>query len=656
MKGIILAGIFVAAVIFVFAPLGAGAQPADEEAMEEAIEQATEPVTEPAPQLDVEKVTTSWNLTFLYENRDEGTLEFDRLKQDAENINQTYRPAFEELDGTVLLGYLEDEKNLSISIDLLSSYVYAENSLNVNDEFFETFISEIQTFYADYYRITAFAEIKLKSLSKEEWEELFGQEPGLEKYRTYLENTYIRYADHRPRNETHAAFIAEIADQRMKLETEANKEITNNVTVAGNITLTDGQEYPIDAQSYYKLLATDQDRENRKTCYDKRFYHLKNESDKMAALYLDKAKKDDLIDRELNYSDAYAAKMFESYLSEDQIEDMNSVFKERKGAFVGYHEFRRAKMGVDRLMPYDLQLQLMDDPDEIYNYTDTLAEVEASYVGMDPIFGEIFIKTVTGDLIDVYPDQENGKQPGGYCMSLFPLKLPGMIFLNYDGLIDDKKTVTHEMGHAINFYLMANAVDYVYCGGEEYEMEIPSTFNEELFVDYVLENYDRDIAVAVLDQHIRGYDNYFTFQPMITEFEHNAHILCDGKDEVSGAELNALWTDLYKEYRDENIGYYDEDSAEWTYISHIYFTNNYYTFSYSLSKAITLSLFKKYKENPEDFNERYVGYLSAGTTMTPPEKLEKYFGIEINRTLFEDAMDVVEMRVNQLQELDEAGR
>mgnify|MGYP001299957914 FL=1 len=656
MKGIILAGIFVAAVIFVFAPLGAGAQPADEEAMEEAIEQATEPVTEPAPQLDVEKVTTSWNLTFLYENRDEGTLEFDRLKQDAENINQTYRPAFEELDGTVLLGYLEDEKNLSVSIDLLSSYVYAENSLNVNDEFFETFISEIQTFYADYYRITAFAEIKLKSLSKEEWEELFGQEPGLEKYRTYLENTYIRYADHRPRNETHAAFIAEIADQRMKLETEANKEITNNVTVAGNITLTDGQEYPIDAQSYYKLLATDQDRENRKTCYDKRFYHLKNESDKMAALYLDKAKKDDLIDRELNYSDAYAAKMFESYLSEDQIEDMNSVFKERKGAFVGYHEFRRAKMGVDRLMPYDLQLQLMDDPDEIYNYTDTLAEVEASYVGMDPIFGEIFIKTVTGDLIDVYPDQENGKQPGGYCMSLFPLKLPGMIFLNYDGLIDDKKTVTHEMGHAINFYLMANAVDYVYCGGEEYEMEIPSTFNEELFVDYVLENYDRDIAVAVLDQHIRGYDNYFTFQPMITEFEHNAHILCDGKDEVSGAELNALWTDLYKEYRDENIGYYDEDSAEWTYISHIYFTNNYYTFSYSLSKAITLSLFKKYKENPEDFNERYVGYLSAGTTMTPPEKLEKYFGIEINRTLFEDAMDVVEMRVNQLQELDEAGR
>lgn len=40
------------------------------------------------------------------------------------------------------------------------------------------------------------------------------------------------------------------------------------------------------------------------------------------------------------------------------------------------------------------------------------------------------------------------------------------------------------MGHAINFYLMGESVDFLYCGGTEYEMEIPSTFNEELFVDY----------------------------------------------------------------------------------------------------------------------------------------------------------------------------
>jgi oligoendopeptidase F len=66
---------------------------------------------------------------------------------------------------------------------------------------------------------------------------------------------------------------------------------------------------------------------------------------------------------------------------------------------------------------------------------------------------------------------------------------------------------------------------------------------------------------------------------------------------------------------------------------------------------VTLSLFKKFKENQEEFNKNYVAYLSAGATMTPPEKLKRFFGIEIDRKLFEDAMDVVQMRVLQLEEL-----
>ena len=60
-------------------------------------------------------------------------------------------------------------------------------------------------------------------------------------------------------------------------------------------------------------------------------------------------------------------------------------------------------------------------------------------------------------------------------------------------------------------------------------------------------------------------------------------------------------------------------------------TNNYYTFNYAVSKAITLALFKQYKEDPKTFNKNYVAYLSASSTMPPEEKLKKYFGIEINR-------------------------
>ena len=38
--------------------------------------------------------------------------------------------------------------------------------------------------------------------------------------------------------------------------------------------------------------------------------------------------------------------------------------------------------------------------------------------------------------------------------------------------------------------------------------------------------------------------------------------------------------------------------------------------------------------------------------MSPGEKLKKYFGIEINKKLFEDAMDVVQLRIQELNKLE----
>jgi oligoendopeptidase F len=605
-----------------------------------------------AQSLDVGKVTTSWNLSFLYNDTDDAKAEYQRLELAFEQINLSFRPEFNNLTGTVLLDYIQSDENISKSLSVLYAYASAQNSLNVNDEFYQSFLSDVQNLTTAYIKATSFADVMLKSLPKSEWDRLFSEEPRLEKYRPYLEAGYIRYVDHRPKNETHAAYLADLSNQLMKLDTQAGRLITNNVTQAGNITLGNGQQFAVNSSSYYDLLRTNIDRNDRKKCYDQRYHHLFNESGEMGDVYVNKSKLDDEYARELNFSDAYDAVMFDSYLNASQIDDMNRVFKDRKGDFDGYYEFRRARMGLDRLAPYDLFLQLMKNPDNKTSYTDALKEIEASLARMDPAFDEAFRKTVTSNSVDVYPNPDHGKQSIQYAQDLCALKRPALVFLNYNGLIDDKSTIAHEMGHAIDFYLMGQSVDYLYCGGTTYEMEIPSTFNEELFVDYAIENYDRDTAIAVLANHVSGYANLFTFQTMITEFEHKAHQLVSQKGNVSGSDMNALWASLENDYKSDKVDYYPESEPKWTYVSHIYFPNNYYTFNYALSEAITLSLFKMYKEDPEEFNKNYVAYLSAGTTMTPPEKLKKYFGLEINRKLFEDAMDIVKLRVNQLEELD----
>ena len=589
--------------------------------------------------LNPDKVTTKWNDSYLFSSREDALKELEALKKRSEEINETFRPEFENLSGPVLLDYLETDKEFSKSLEVLYIYAYTQNSKNMNDEFFASLLADSQDLVTKYRKSNSFATLKLTSLNKEEWDRLISEEPKLEVYRPYFEATYMRFAEHRPMNESQVTYLADLENQRMKLETKALSEITNNVTMAGNITLENGEEFQVNSQSYNILLSTDKNQEDRKRGYEKRFYHLINESDSMASIYSEKARLDDLVARQLNYTDYYNSSLYGLYLTQAQIDDMNTVFKERKGVFENYNEFRRKKLGVERLKPYDLMLQLTDKPSKNYTYIESLQEIQKSYSGMDPIFNEIFLKTVTGNFIDVYPDPEHGKQPGGYSYGLCALKAPTLIFINYNGLINDQKTLTHELGHNANSYLMGNSVDYLYCSEQIYEAEVPSTFNEELFVDHVVENSDRDTAIMVLADHIGDYQNYFTRQPLITEFEYKAHQMCAEKGTVSGAELNALWTDLSKEYRSDSVEYYTEDSGEWDYINHIYFTNNYYTFNYAVSKAITLALFKQYKEDPKTFNKNYIAYLSAGSTMPPEEKLKKYFGIEINRQLFEDAME-----------------
>ena len=618
----------------------------------EKVEESSESTGEyTVEELNPAKVTTEWNDSYLFSSREDALQELERLKKRLQEINETLRPQFENLSGKAVLDYLEAEKDYSKSLEVLYTYAYTQLSKNVNDSFFISLVGNAQDLFTEFRKATAFATVKLTSLDKEEWDRLFSEEAGLEPYRAYLEANYMRFAEHRPMNESQAMQLAELENQRMKLETEALSQITNKVTMAGEITLENGEKFSVNSQSYSTLLSTDPSRENRKRCYDKRFYHLINESDSMASLYSKKSRLDDLFARELKYTDFYDYTLYKLYLTHAQIDEMNTVFKQRKGVFEDYNEFRRTKLGLETLKPYDLILQLTDQPGKKYDYTDALKEVQKSYSRMDPSFKEIFLKMVTGNFIDVYPDPEHGKQPGGYCTDSCALKAPPLIFINYDGLIRDQKTLTHELGHAVNFYLMGNSVDYLYCSGTIYEMEIPSTFNEELFVDHVVENSDKDTAVAVLSQQIDDYQNFFTRQPLITEFEYKAHRLCVEKEAVSGAELNAIWTSLSKEYRSPSVEYYDEDSAEWTYINHIYLTSNYYTFNYAVSKAITLALFKQYREGPAAFNKNYVAYLSAGSTMPPEEKLKKYFGVEINRQLFEDAMDVAESRIKELYKL-----
>ena len=114
--------------------------------------------------LNRSEITTSWDLSNLFKDKETATAEFEGLQNKSQEINATFRPLFKNLTGKALLEYIEANKNFSRNLSVVMAYAYAQNSLNVNDKFFEKFVSDVQNLYTEHAKATSFAEILLKSL------------------------------------------------------------------------------------------------------------------------------------------------------------------------------------------------------------------------------------------------------------------------------------------------------------------------------------------------------------------------------------------------------------------------------------------------------------------------------------------------------------
>lgn len=73
--------------------------------------------------LDPSKITTTWNLSFLYKDKNAAKAEYERLNSTVNEINRTYRPRFSNLTGTTLLDYIQSDENYSKSFNVLRAYI-----------------------------------------------------------------------------------------------------------------------------------------------------------------------------------------------------------------------------------------------------------------------------------------------------------------------------------------------------------------------------------------------------------------------------------------------------------------------------------------------------------------------------------------------------
>ncbi|MBR2790420.1 MAG: M3 family oligoendopeptidase [Eggerthellaceae bacterium] len=248
---------------------------------------------------------------------------------------------------------------------------------------------------------------------------------------------------------------------------------------------------------------------------------------------------------------------------------------------------------------------------------DILAQGQAFYDALSPETSEFFHMMREDELMDVLSTE--GKEGGGYQIS-FPLYGVPFIFANFNGTQGDVEVVTHEAGHAFEYWLNRDRIPAVYSAPTMEACEVHS-MSMEFFGWRNAEGFFGPDARKFMYSHLAGALTFIPYGTMVDHFQHSMY----EHPEFTPAERHAEWKRLLGIYQpwlklDGEIPFFSEGEG-WQKQAHIYEVPFYYI-DYCLAQTVALEFWAMIQKDPADAWAHYMAYTGQGGTRTFVELLE----------------------------------
>jgi oligoendopeptidase F len=395
------------------------------------------------------------------------------------------------------------------------------------------------------------------------------------------------------------------------------------------LTLTDGETVTLSYGQYRALLETNRRQEDRAAAY--RAFHraYAEHQNTYAALYNGVLQRDWFHARARGYTSTLEAALHGNNIPTSVVENLIGETKAGVDSLRRYHRLRRRVLGVDTYRLFDVFIPLVEY-DARYAYDEVGDWIVESVAPLGREYQGTVRRAFEGRWIDVF--ENAGKRSGAYSAPVYGSH-PYMM-LNYNETLDAVFTLAHEMGHSMHTVLSHEAQPFVYAGYTIFVAEVPSTLNEALFLDLMLERASRREERIVLLQHaIDSIASTFYTQVMFADFELQAHCLVEHDQPVTADTLNQIYTTLLREYYGDVIDEEEISRVTWARIPH-FFSTPYYVYQYATCFASTARLMQDLRSDDPVTRAyavaRYLSLLQAGGSDYPMNLLARA-GIDLSQ-------------------------
>lgn len=577
----------------------------------------------------------TWDLTSIFNSDDEWEKAFAEVKEKVNHLTKFMGHVGDSAE--TLLKALES--NLSVERRLEKVYVYAHQiyDQDTTNQKYAGFNARVQALWAQVSEATAYFQPEILDIPDDTLSDYLST-PSLKKYRHLFEVILAQKSHTLPADQE--ALLAGASDIFSASENTFGA-LDNSDLTFGNVHTESGEVVPL-TNGLYSLLLESQNRSLRKEAFETLYDSYIGLQNTFASTLSSHIKGHNFLAKVHHYQSAKEAAILPHNVPTSVFETLRSSVNSHLPLLHRFVALRRRLLNVEDVHSYDLYVPLVADIDFDVSYD------KAKNIVLDALspLGDDYISIVKRAFNERWIDvvENKGKRTGAYSSGAYDTN--PYILLNWQNNLNNVYTLVHELGHSVHSYFTRKTQDYHYGDYPIFLAEIASTTNESLLTDYLLKtNNDPKFQAYVLNQYLDGFKGTVFRQTQFAEFENWIHEQSAAGEALTADKMSNYYAELNQRYYGPDLFPDEEIAYEWSRIPHFYY--NYYVYQYATGEAAATTLADRIiNKNGAD---SYKDYLKAGSSDYPLNVIAKA-GVDMESdTYLEQAFDVFESRLTQLE-------
>ncbi len=391
------------------------------------------------------------------------------------------------------------------------------------------------------------------------------------------------------------------------------------------IKLSNKEKILVDTSSYTYYLENLENQNDRKKVFEALYSYYDFHKATLAQIYDGILSSENALKKSRGFDSILDMYLYPNEINKLVYKTLIDTAKNNTKPLKRYIKLRKKALGLKTYHTYDRMRYITTSKKE-YSYE----EAKRLVLEADKFMGEDFYKKALFVLEDgrvsVLPNE--GKRSGAYSTGTYD---DGpFILLNYKNSLNDVFTLAHEAGHSIHTCYSNDAEPFEIANYEIFVAEIASTFNEQVLLDYMLNNtLDNNEKIVLLENSINNLISTFYRQILFADYELIAHELKEKGEPITEDVLSNIMIDLYKKYYGINLEKEILKKYVWAYIPHM-FHSPFYVYQYATSLAASLAIYEKIKSHDENAYNNYIELLKSGSKDYPLELVKKA-GVDLTK-------------------------